>query len=207
MNRGIHSKPNDGLSNDWLTPPKIIEALGRFDLDPCAPIGRKWPMAKEHYTIVDNGLLKPWHGRVWCNPPYGGPEIVGPWMRRLAEHGTGTALIFARTETELFFETVWRKATAVFFFEGRLFFHVSVDSWFKRKDKPPIFVKAFDRAPANGGAPSCLVAYGERDAEILSGCGMPGQYIRLTDLPCDCDPELPSQLCKRYVDSKCGGRT
>jgi hypothetical protein len=170
------------LKDEWLTPPEIIDALGgaeSFDLDPCAPINRKWPMAKQHYTIVDNGLLKPWHGRVWCNPPYGGPEIVGPWMRRLSDHGEGAALVFARTETELFFETIWRKAAAVFFFEGRLFFHVAVDSWFPRKDKEPIFVKAFDRAPANGGAPSCLVAFGDRDADILQGCGLRGQFVDL----------------------------
>jgi hypothetical protein len=170
------------LKDEWLTPPEIIEALGgadSFDLDPCAPIERKWPMARRHYTIVDNGLIKPWHGRVWLNPPYGGPEIVGPWMQRMVEHGTGTALIFARTETELFFSCVWRAATAVFFFEGRLFFYVSCDTEFKRKDKPSIWAKAFERAPANGGAPSCLVAYGERDAEILRNCGLAGQYVDL----------------------------
>lgn len=31
-----HQRPNAGLSDDWLTPPEIIEALGPFDLDPCA---------------------------------------------------------------------------------------------------------------------------------------------------------------------------
>jgi hypothetical protein len=154
------------LKDEWLTPPEIINALGgpgSFDLDPCAPIQRPWPMAKEHYTIADNGLLKPWHGRVWFNPPYGGPHIVGPWMRRMAGHGHGTALTFARTETALFFETVWRRATAVLFLEGRLYFH-HVDG---------------TRAYANAGAPSVLVAYGERDAEILRGCGVAGQYIAL----------------------------
>ena len=99
-----------------------------------------------------------------------GPTIVGPWMRRMADHGEGTALIFARTETELFFETVWEKATAVRFLRGRLFFHVAEDSWFDRKGRPPIFVPAGGRAPANGGAPSVLVAYGARDAEILRDC-------------------------------------
>ena len=81
------------LKDEWLTPPEIIKALGgpkSFDLDPCAPIKRPWDMAKEHYTIADNGLLKPWHGRVWFNPPYGGPAIVGPWMRRMVEHGQAT---------------------------------------------------------------------------------------------------------------------
>lgn len=156
------------LKDEWLTPPEIIEALGgpeSFDFDPCAPIKRPWPMAKEHYTIADNGLLKPWRGRGWFNPPYGGPLIVGPWMRRIADHGEGTMLIFARTETALFFETVWRRATALLFLEGRLYFH-HVDG---------------KRAAANAGAPSVLIAYGDRDAAILRDCSIAGQFIELAN--------------------------
>jgi hypothetical protein len=156
------------LKDEWLTPPEIIKALGgpeSFDHDPCAPIKRPWEMAKEHYTIADdNGLLKTWHGRVWFNPPYGGPKIVGPWMHRMVEHGVGTALIFARTETDLFFETVWKRATARRFFRGRLFFHHDVDG---------------TRADHNAGAPSVLIAYGERDAGILRDCGISGQFVPL----------------------------
>lgn len=154
------------LKDEWLTPPEIIAALGgpeSFDLDPCAPIKRPWPMAKEHYTIADNGLLKPWRGRVWFNPPYGGPSIVSPWMRRMADHGHGTTLIFARTETALFFETVWKRATALLFLEGRLYFH-HVDG---------------KRASANAGAPSVLIAYGEKDAEILERCPLAGMFVPL----------------------------
>lgn len=33
------------------------------------------------------------------------------------------ALIFARTETRMFFDHVWPKAQAVLFLEGRLYFH------------------------------------------------------------------------------------
>ena len=63
---------------EWLTPPEIIKAVAQtredgeeipwpFDLDPCSPIKRPWETAKAHYTIEDNGLIKPWQGRVWCN--------------------------------------------------------------------------------------------------------------------------------------------
>jgi len=154
------------MKDEWLTPPEIIAALGgpeSFDLDPCAPVARPWEMARRHYTIQDNGLLKPWEGRIWFNPPYGGPTIVGPWMRRMAHHGRGTALTFARTETDLFFETVWLKATALLFLRGRLYFH-HVDG---------------RRAAANAGAPSVLIAYGKTDAEILKDCGIPGRFVLL----------------------------
>ncbi len=149
------------LKDEWLTPPHVLAALGAFDLDPCAPLNRPWPTATEHFTIMDNGLIKPWAGRVWCNPPYGLQSAQ--WLARLAAHGDGVALIFARTETEMFFEQVWNKANAVLFIKGRLHFH-HVDG---------------TRASANAGAPSVLVAYGANNALALSSCSLPGQYIAL----------------------------
>jgi len=127
---------------EWLTPPEIVKALGPFDLDPATPINRPWDTAKKHYNVHDDGLNQPWAGRVWMNPPYG--KDTPFWMRRLAYHGNGIALIFARTETAMFFESVWPKASAIFFFEGRLNFHFPDGS----------------RCPSNSGAPSVLVAYG-----------------------------------------------
>lgn len=144
----------------WLTPRYILDALGEFDLDPCsAPDPRAWPTAKSHYTLPVDGLLQPWYGRVWCNPPYG--NHVWTWLDRLAAHGCGTALIFARTETSGFISQVWQKASAVLFLHGRISFH--------RPDGT--------RADANAGAPSCLVAYGHADAARLSTCGLEGTFV------------------------------
>jgi hypothetical protein len=44
-------------------------------------------------------------------------------MSRLAYHGNGIALVFARTETQWFTQSVWKQASGIFFFEGRLTFH------------------------------------------------------------------------------------
>lgn len=148
MSIGGHQSATMG-KDEWLTPPHVLAALGEFDLDPCAPISRPWDTAKEHYTAMDNGLAKPWLGRVWCNPPYG--LEAEKWLDRLAQHGNGIALIFARTETRMFFDHVWRRADAVCFIEGRLHFH-HVDG---------------SRAKANSGAPSCLVAYGGENVRAL----------------------------------------
>ena len=145
----------------WLTPPHILEALGEFDLDPCAAPG--WSTAREHYTLPTDGLSEPWHGRVWLNPPYGAEAWV--WLDRLAEHGTGTALIFARTETAGFVEQVWGKVTAVLFLHGRLHFHHADGT----------------RAKANAGAPSVLAAYGEADAGKLRTCSLPGTYLQVRE--------------------------
>src|SRR5262245_51905518 len=104
---GGHHSARPG-TEEWLTPPSLLEELGgvdSFDLDPCTPIEQPWPTAKARYTIRDNGLIQPWHGRVWLNPPYS-TEALMQWLGRLAEHNQGTALIFARTETEAFFKHV-----------------------------------------------------------------------------------------------------
>ena len=160
--KGIGSHQSARMKKDeWLTPPSIIRACGEFDLDPCAPVVRPWEMARHHFTIQDNGLQKEWEGRVWCNPPYG--LEAEKWLRKLADHGNGIALIFARTETKMFFDQVWSRADAVFFFKGRLYFH-HVDG---------------SKASANAGAPSCLIAYGKNNAEILKRIDIKGQYIPL----------------------------
>lgn len=163
MNRkGIGSHQSHKMGKDeWLTPPTIVEALGEFDLDPCSPINRPWNTAKNHLDINDDGLSSEWYGRVWCNPPYG--RYTGVWLNKLADHGKGIALIFARTETKMFFKEVWNKASGLLFLEGRLHFHHVTG----------------EKAKANAGAPSVLIAYGEEEAEILKNSGIRGKFIKL----------------------------
>lgn len=179
--RGIHTLPNRGATDEWLTPPEIIEALGPFDLDPAAPVERPWPTAGAHYTIEDDGLSRPWFGRVWLNPPYGAQ--VTTWLERLADHGRGTALIAARTETEVFHRFVWGRASALLFFHGRLFFHYPDGR----------------RAKSNAGHGSVLVAYGDVDADRLALAAL-GPVIRgvFLDLNGD-DLWLPSSTSPAYT--------
>lgn len=165
---GGHHSPRSE-TDVWLTPPHIIAALGTFDLDPCAaPEPRPWPTAREHWGPADTPLMRAWRGRVWLNPPYGQKGVIGPWMRRLADHGIGTALIFARTETALFHETVWQRATALLFLAGRLTFHRADGSLPKSGN-----------GSGNAGAPSVLVAYGMADALRLAECSLPGAFVML----------------------------
>lgn len=160
---------NTTNSDEWLTPPEIIRALGPFDLDPAAPIVRPWDMATRHHTKLDDGMAQPWEGRVWLNPPYGRETFH--WLARLAEHGSGIALIFARTETAGFHEQIWEKAHAVFFFRGRLRFH---------------HVTGERGGTAN--APSCLVAYSKPDADRILQAqatgALKGALIYLRKEPC-----------------------
>lgn len=148
--------------DEWLTPPSIINALGEFDLDPCAPIVRPWNTAKCHFTVTDDGLSNSWFGRVWMNPPYSENKF---WLKKLAQHGNGIALLFARTETQMFFDYIWNKADAVFFIKNRLTFF-NVDGTL---------------APASAGAPSCLIAYGKENAEIIKNSRLKGKFINLLE--------------------------
>lgn len=156
--RGVHTAPNGGETGDWLTPPELLAALGPFDLDPCCPPVMPWRTATRMLTPADNGLAHEWHGRVFLNPPYG--SAAWQWLWRLAEHGDGIGLVMARTETAGFFRSVWGRADALLFLEGRLYFH--------RPD---------GSVAGNAGAPSVLVAYGARNAAALAESGVRGAYV------------------------------
>lgn len=149
----------DSLKDEWLTPPHITDVLGPFDLDPCSPIDRPWDTADNHYTIEDDGLNQSWSGTVWMNPPYG--RQTGVWLDKLAEHGNGIALIFARTETKMFYEHVWGKASGLLFLYKRLRFH-HIDG---------------SAAEFTSGAPSVLISYGVECRDRLALCGIPGAFI------------------------------
>lgn len=86
-------------TDTWLTPPKLIEELGPFKTDPCCPRKMPWPTAEIMYDDFVNGLLQPWKGRVWLNPPYSRPL---PWIELFIEHGNGISLTGSRSS-----ETAW----------------------------------------------------------------------------------------------------
>lgn len=145
----------------WLTPEQYVTPLGSFDLDPCGAPGHV--LADKTFLLEegDDGLRDDWFGRVWLNPPYG--KHTEPFMAKLAAHGNGVALIFARTETGLWFREVWPKASALLFLKGRI-------SFLNAEGK---------KAPANAGAPSVLVAYGAENAQALRESGIEGAFIDL----------------------------
>ena len=152
---GLSAHQSARMKNDeWLTPPIVINALGVFDLDPCAPIARPWDTAKNHYSKRDDGLSRQWSGRVWLNPPFGREAIK--WIRKMAEHGNGIALLAARTETAMFYECVWGRADGVLFMRGRPHFHYADGR----------------RADFNSGAPIALIAYGDSNLSALVKSGL-----------------------------------
>ncbi len=97
----------------------------------------------------------------WVKPPYG--TSADRWLQRLSEHDHGTCLTFARTETRMFQKWIWDKAAAILFIYNRLYFYHANGT----------------RGETNGGAPSCLIAYGQNDANILENSGIKGKFLRL----------------------------
>ncbi len=145
---------------EWLTPPDLVKKLGEFDLDPCCPVNPPFVHAKSNFTVKDNGLKKEWFGRVFCNPPY--DRNLYLWLDKLKKHGNGIAVLFARTETKLFFENVWNDANGILFVKGRIkFYHVD------------------GTQGGTPGAPSVIVAYGKNNAKALENSGIEGKYLNL----------------------------
>lgn len=150
-------------TDTWLTPPSIIKSLGEFDLDPCTPDFMPWQTAKHRYTEYDNGLIQPWFGSVWCNPPY---SNIQQWLQRCSEYMKCIALVFARTETKAFHQWVWPKADSIFFFEKRITFYSGTG------------IKAM-----NAGAPSVLVAYDEKHSQRIADSGLSGKHLPVRYTP------------------------
>lgn len=152
-------------TDEWYTPLDILRPLGQFDLDPCSPIVRPWDTAKVHYTIVDNGLLLPWNGRVWLNPPYG--HKAKAWIERMSEHLNGIALLFARTDTAAWQRFIFPYCSSLFFLEGRVDFYNRLGI----------------RARNDGGGPSVLIAYGEYNVDAIDGAKLKGRHVLVNSCP------------------------
>lgn len=170
MSLGSHQQ-TVGRSQQHLTPRWILDALGPFDLDPCASDPRPWDCASVNYTEADDGLSRDWQGRIWLNPPFN-RFVIARWIDRLAAHGSGIALVHARTETE-WFASIWNGATALLFLAGRV--------TFCREDGSPQIVsnptsKHYGK-PANSGAPVVLAAFSGDDAEWLKSGGLAGFFV------------------------------
>lgn len=148
-------------SDEWYTPIEIINLLGKFDLDPCAPITPLWKTAETMYNKLDNGLTKPWTGRVWLNPPYSKP-LLWHFIERLVEHNNGIALLYNRTDSHKFHDVVFKNAKSMLFLYQRVRFY-SPDG-------------KIGNSPCAG---NILVAFGNDNDEILKACGMKGKYVRL----------------------------
>ena len=148
-------------SDEWYTPKSIIDSLGKFDLDPCAPVNPLWETASVMFNKNDDGLSKEWCGRVWLNPPYSRP-LIEQFVKKMSDHGNGIALLYNRCDSRMFQDVIFKKATAMLFMRHRIRFY-----------KPDGTI---------GGSPGCgslLIAFGQNNADILKNCDIEGKFIYL----------------------------
>ena len=151
----------ENSTDEWYTPKELITSLGKFDLDPCAPINPLWETASVMFNKNDDGLTKEWRGRVWLNPPYSRP-LIEQFVEKMSDHGNGIALLYNRCDSKMFQDVIFKKATAMLFMRHRIRFY-----------KPDGTI---------GGSPGCgslLIAFGQNNADILKNCDIEGKFIYL----------------------------
>jgi len=115
-----------GAATDgWYTPATLIGLahllLGAIDLDPAScQAAQAVVKAKRYHTKADDGLMQPWTGRVWLNPPYSAPTV---WVRKVLTHYQSGDISQALVLTNSYTETNWWQDLAavgmVLFFRGR----------------------------------------------------------------------------------------
>ena len=80
-------------SDEYYTPEEIIIAarklMGGIDLDPATSLlAQQWIKAQVFYRKHQNGMEKPWFGRLWLNPPYSRKNLAkqiygaGAWFEK-----------------------------------------------------------------------------------------------------------------------------
>lgn len=142
----------DTRSSEWYAPPGLFEKLPVvFDLDPCSPgLDKCWVPAKTCYTKEDDGLVQPWHGFCWVNPPFGVRWGMLRWLDRFVAHGNGVCFLAGSTYTR-WWQTFAEKCDAVLFIKGYVTCVPSIPTG--RKSRPSFG--------------SCLFAIGERGVAAL----------------------------------------
>lgn len=117
--------------NEWFTPADWVaiarSTLGEIDLDPAShAIAQQTVQAKRFFTAADDGLSRPWFGRVWLNPPYN-RTLLAPFVDKLVEEHKSSRVSHALLLTHNYTDTDWfhtaaAVARAICFPRGRIHF-------------------------------------------------------------------------------------
>lgn len=113
------------------TPSSIVEAartvLGGIDIDPASnDIAQKTVQALAHFTKKDDGLTKPWPGRVWLSPPNSIGKFIDKLLAEYACGNTTAAILLVNAQTDAaWFQRALLRADAVAFPGKRIKFPTS----------------------------------------------------------------------------------
>ena len=168
-----------GGRNDWQTPPelvnKILEAFGvkKFDLNPAC--SEKNIPAKRYLTAQEDGLVQPWGGLCFLNPPYD-KRYMNDWMRKARTEGekegtTVVCLVYTRSDNKWWHGNVC-DASAVVLIKGRI---------------------NFIGGTSSSTCPSCLVIFGKVSEEVLKNLSGLGMVLKVA-YSCADKPLTPEEI-------------
>ena len=116
-------------SDLYATPIALFKELNEefhFTLDVCATSSNA--KCSRFFTKEEDGLVQPWSGIIWMNPPYG--REIGNWLKKANEAAitgaTVVCLVPARTDTIWWHNYVIQHE--VRFIKGRLKFGDSINN-------------------------------------------------------------------------------
>jgi phage N-6-adenine-methyltransferase len=117
---------------EWYTPHEYIAlaraVLGDIDIDPASTeYAQETVKARQFFDKAQNGLLNPWYGRVWLNPPYAQP-LISRFINKLLMEWNAGRIQSCITLTHNYTDSVWfhdaaAAADAVCFTQGRIKFY------------------------------------------------------------------------------------
>lgn len=96
-------------SDDYYTPRWIFDALQiTFDIDVASPPGGPpFTPCHKYFSQLDDGLIQPWEGTVFLNPPF---TDITPWVTKWLEHANGVILVpFSKSK---WFDRIWNSDAA-----------------------------------------------------------------------------------------------
>ena len=161
----VYEHTADQGAIEYLTPKWIIDALGPFDLDPCASNPRPFDCAKVNLTGPaqggECGLETPWKGFVWCNPPYGRRHNERAFVQKLANHKAGgIALVNVKPATKLWQDVILPHASAILLLRKRI-----------------VFLNPSGESTGGTFGNQCLIAFGQRAHKKISTLREHGHII------------------------------
>lgn len=141
--------------NDILQTPKyIIDALGVFDLDPCA--GENTQIAEINWWDGrgENGLDRECNGFVWCNPPFSQKEI---WAEKMIKHNNGILILPERGSAPWFGRVAM--SAGVYFVMGKKI--------------------NFIGGPSSNNLGSVLFPFGSEAINRIENSNLPGHFVNV----------------------------
>jgi DNA N-6-adenine-methyltransferase Dam len=141
--------------NDCLkTPEHIWRKLGVIDLDPCAAEETRIGLVNYAIERDEDGLILPWSGFVFCNPPFSQKEI---WARKIADHGNGI-LILPERGSAPWFGPLAKQAGAYWVMGQKI---------------------NFVGGPSSNNLGSVLFPFGAEAVFRLMNSGLPGHFVEV----------------------------